>query len=263
MSLSKRLNAICRMVPAGCVPADIGTDHAAVPIELLRSGKCTRALACDVLEGPLSAARENIARAGLSDRIGVWLSDGFQALPEGAYDAAVICGMGGQTIRRILEGRPADRRLLKALVLSPQSEQEELRAYLRAEGFRIGAEDLILEEGKFYPVIRAVPAEDVSEPSGILPETDDAASDAAPDPLTQRALDRFGPCLIRGAHPLLPEYLDRRERVLNGIAEGLEKAASGEGAGPRAAARRAEIGAELELIALARKLWKEHEAWKT
>ena len=252
MSLSKRLTAICRMVPAGCVPADIGTDHAAVPIELLRSGKCTRALACDVLEGPLSAARENIARAGLSDRIGVWLSDGFQALPEGAYDAAVICGMGGQTIRRILGGRPADRRLLKALVLSPQSEQEELRAYLRAEGFRIGAEDLILEEGKFYPVIRAVPAEDPPEPA-----------DAAPDPLTQRALDRFGPCLIRGAHPLLPEYLDRRERVLNGIAEGLEKAASGEGAGPRAAARRAEIGAELELIALARKLWKEHEAWKT
>ena len=252
MSLSKRLTAICRMVPAGCVPADIGTDHAAVPIELLRSGKCTRALACDVLEGPLSAARENIARAGLSDRIGVWLSDGFQALPEGAYDAAVICGMGGQTIRRILEGRPADRRLLKTLVLSPQSEREELRAYLRAEGFRIEAEDLILEEGKFYPVIRAVPAEDVSEPS-----------DAAPDPLTQRALDRFGPCLIRGAHPLLLEYLDRRERVLNGIAEGLEKAASGEGAGPRAAARRAEIGAELELIALSRKLWKEHEAWKT
>ncbi len=252
MSLSKRLTAICRMVPAGCVPADIGTDHAAVPIELLRSGKCTRALACDVLEGPLSAARENIARAGLSDRIGVWLSDGFQALPEGAYDAAVICGMGGQTIRRILEGRPADRRLLKTLVLSPQSEREELRAYLRAEGFWIEAEDLILEEGKFYPVIRAVPAEDPPEPA-----------DAAPDPLTQRALDRFGPCLIRGAHPLLPEYLDRRERVLNGIAEGLEKAASGEGAGPRAAARRAEIGAELELIALARKLWKEHEAWKT
>ncbi|MBQ1400694.1 MAG: SAM-dependent methyltransferase [Lachnospiraceae bacterium] len=252
MSLSKRLTAICRMVPAGCVPADIGTDHAAVPIELLRSGKCTRALACDVLEGPLSAARENIARAGLSDRIGVWLSDGFQALPEGAYDAAVICGMGGQTIRRILEGRPADRRLLKTLVLSPQSEREELRAYLRAEGFRIEAEDLILEEGKFYPVIRAVPEEDPPEPA-----------DAAPDPLTQRALDRFGPCLIRGAHPLLPEYLDRRERVLNGIAEGLEKAASGEGAGPRAAARRAEIGAELELIALARKLWKEHEAWKT
>ena len=252
MSLSKRLTAICRMVPAGCVPADIGTDHAAVPIELLRSGKCTRALACDVLEGPLSAARENIARAGLSDRIGVWLSDGFQALPEGAYDAAVICGMGGQTIRRILEGRPADRRLLKTLVLSPQSEREELRAYLRAEGFRIEAEDLILEEGKFYPVIRAVPAEDPPEPA-----------DAAPDPLTQRALDRFGPCLIRGAHPLLPEYLDRRERVLNGIAEGLEKAASGEGPGPRAAARRSEIGAELELIALARKLWKEHEAWKT
>ena len=252
MSLSKRLTAICRMVPAGCVPADIGTDHAAVPIELLRSGKCTRALACDVLEGPLSAARENIARAGLSDRIGVWLSDGFQALPEGAYDAAVICGMGGQTIRRILEGRPADRRLLKTLVLSPQSEREELRAYLRAEGFRIEAEDLILEEGKFYPVIRAVPAEDPPAPA-----------DAAPDPLTQRALDRFGPCLIRGAHPLLPEYLDRRERVLNGIAEGLEKAASGEGAGPRTAARRAEIGAELELIALARKLWKEHKAWKT
>jgi len=252
MSLSKRLTAICRMVPAGCVPADIGTDHAAVPIELLRSGKCTRALACDVLEGPLSAARENIARAGLSDRIGVWLSDGFQALPEGTYDAAVICGMGGQTIRRILGGRPADRRLLKTLVLSPQSEREELRAYLRAEGFRIEAEDLILEEGKFYPVIRAVPAEDPPEPA-----------DAAPDPLTQRALDRFGPCLIRGAHPLLPEYLDRRERVLNGIAEGLEKAASGEGAGPRAAARRAEIGAELELIALSRKLWKEHEAWKT
>ena len=239
MSLSKRLTAICRMVPAGCVPADIGTDHAAVPIELVRSGKCSRALACDVLEGPLSAARVNIARAGLKGRIGTYLSDGFGALPEGAFDTAVICGMGGQTIRRILEGRPAEG--LKTFILSPQSEQEELRAYLRGEGLRITAEDLVLEDGKFYPVILA------EERRGAEPAPGEADEAAA---MFQRVLDRYGPCLIAEAHPLLPAYLERRERVLAQIEAGLAKAD-----GPRAEEKRSEIDTERRMAETALDLW--------
>ena len=240
MSLSKRLQAIIDMVPEGCVPADIGTDHAAVPIELVRRGKCPQALACDILEGPLSAAREHIRAAELADRIGAVLSDGFAALPEGCCDAAVICGMGGQTIRHILEGRGRIGAGLRSFVLSPQSEQEELRAYLRGEGLAICAEDLVLEDGKFYPVIRA--------------EALEAAAGSEDTVFLQRVLDRFGPCLIGQAHPLLPAYLERREKVLAQIESGLAKSE-----GSRAEEKRREIGAEREMIGLARRLWEQAE----
>ena len=245
------------MVPPCETAADIGTDHAAVPIELVRRGKCPQALACDILEGPLSAAREHIRAAGLADRIGAVLSDGFAALPEGCCDAAVICGMGGQTIRHILEGRGRIGAGLRSFVLSPQSEQEELRAYLRGEGLAICAEDLVLEDGKFYPVIRAEVfgrrvsgREGVSGNDGIPDE--EAAQALSKDTLfLQRVLDRFGPCLIGQAHPLLPAYLERREKVLAQIESGLAKSE-----GPRAEEKRRELETERRMIAAARRLWE-------
>ena len=67
--LSKRLSAAADMVRAGAVVADVGTDHAYVPIALCLSGRAVRAVASDINEGPLARARENIAARGLSARI--------------------------------------------------------------------------------------------------------------------------------------------------------------------------------------------------
>ena len=58
--LSKRLLCCSEMVQ-GSVACDIGTDHAWLPIYLVQSGKCERAYACDIAEGPLSFARKNLS----------------------------------------------------------------------------------------------------------------------------------------------------------------------------------------------------------
>ena len=80
MALSKRLQTVVSLVTPGKTFADIGTDHAFVPIELVKSGRCPKGLACDVRPGPLSGAEEHIRQSGLSDRIGTRLGDGLPAL---------------------------------------------------------------------------------------------------------------------------------------------------------------------------------------
>ena len=85
MERSKRLETILSLVPEGCVPADIGTDHGFLPIELIRRGIVSRAFAMDVREGPLDRAREHTKEAGMTGQIQLRLSDGFAALsPPGA-----------------------------------------------------------------------------------------------------------------------------------------------------------------------------------
>ena len=94
MELSKRLKAVADMVGTGSVLADIGTDHAYIPIWLVSRGSVPRAVAMDVNEGPLKRAQENILQNGLEEKIETRLSDGFKALAPGEADAAVIAGMG-------------------------------------------------------------------------------------------------------------------------------------------------------------------------
>ena len=103
MELSKRLQAVAGLVTAGSRLADIGTDHAYIPIYLARSGKIPEAVAMDVNRGPLERAEENIRAYELEDRIKTRLSDGFSALEQGEADSAVIAGMGGGLMSRILK----------------------------------------------------------------------------------------------------------------------------------------------------------------
>ena len=155
--LSPRLRAIGAMVEPGGVLADVGTDHGYLPIRLLEEGRISSAIAMDVGKGPLSRARAHVEERGFSGKVELRLSDGFSALLPGEADGAVLAGMGGPLMIRILtEGREVIRSL-KYLVISPQSEISGVRRYLLEEGFGILEEDMVLDEGKFYTVIRAVP----------------------------------------------------------------------------------------------------------
>ncbi len=153
MKLSERLLKITEFVRGATVVADIGTDHGYVPVYCVQNSLCDRAIACDINEGPLAAAKEHIADSGLSDVIGARLSDGLEALTPQEADTIVIAGMGGFLIRDILirgtEVIGSDTRL----ILQPMVAAKELREYLADNGFQIVTEKLAREEDKFYNIM--------------------------------------------------------------------------------------------------------------
>ena len=158
MKRSKRLMKLIECVPAGKVVADVGTDHGFVPIFLVQEGITLRAIASDVREGPLLLSREHVEAAGLSDKIDLRLGSGLSVLSPGEAEVILIAGMGGRLIADLLEEGLEVALSVKALILSPHRDAVLVRMFLMAHGFEIVREDLVEEEGKFYPVLTAVPA---------------------------------------------------------------------------------------------------------
>lgn len=153
-SLDARLGSVAALVRQGAVLADIGTDHAYLPLFLLRTGRISRAFCCDVAEGPLARARENVAQTPYGDAIRFVLTDGLCGLAHERIDDITICGMGGELIGSILEAAPFVRDARYRLILQPMTKQEHLRAYLYSRGFRIDEEVYSLAEGKAYVAMR-------------------------------------------------------------------------------------------------------------
>ena len=102
MELSTRLQAVADFVTAGYKLADIGTDHAYIPIALVEQNRIPGAIAMDINEGPLQRAGEHIAENKMEKKIEIRLSNGFSALKKGEAESAVIAGMGGGLMIRIL-----------------------------------------------------------------------------------------------------------------------------------------------------------------
>lgn len=159
MQLSKRLLAVASMVTRGRSLADVGTDHGYVPIYLVEQRIIRHAIAMDINQGPLERAKEHIRLYGLEEYIDIRLSDGLRKLLPGEADSVVIAGMGGGLMQRILEDGAHVLASVSELILEPQSETEALRRWILANGYAIVSEDMVLEDGKFYPVFRAVPGE--------------------------------------------------------------------------------------------------------
>lgn len=163
-SLGPRLALCAALVREGSPLCDVGTDHAYLPIWLLKTGKIPRALACDINPGPLEAARRDGAKYEVGEALSFRLSDGLRAvLPQEAGDV-VLAGMGGELILRIVGETPWLRDGEKRLVLQPMSSVPELRLGLRALGFAVLEEHAAVDGGKVYS---AFAAQYVGEP----PET--------------------------------------------------------------------------------------------
>jgi tRNA (adenine22-N1)-methyltransferase len=130
--------------------ADIGTDHAYLPIFLLREGRIRRAFCSDVNEGPLNKAKENAIDSGIVSGIEFYLTDGAAELfGKGITDFA-ICGMGGELIARIISEAPFLRDEGINLILQPMTKQAYLRRYLAEEGFSVKAEAYSADGHKNY-----------------------------------------------------------------------------------------------------------------
>ena len=154
LALSKRLSAAASFVSDGAIVADIGTDHAYIPINLILSGKASYAIASDVNEGPIAIAKENIEKYGVSDKITVRVADGLCGIEEFNPDCIIICGMGGELIVNILKASEYVKSSNVKLILQPMTAVKELREYL-ADGFKIEDEKIVYDASKLYQVICA------------------------------------------------------------------------------------------------------------
>ena len=188
MILGERLRTVAELVGDFRRIADIGSDHAYLPVWLVLHGKAVFVIAGEIQRGPLEAARRTISEMALEDCIEVRLGDGLAVVRPGEIDAVVIAGMGGATIRGILErsSRVVDN--LSRIVCQPMTGAAGLRRWLMDHGWLIDAEELVSEDGRLYEIFAA-------KPGSVA--------------LSDELLLEVGPLLWKNRHPLLPDHIDR------------------------------------------------------
>ena len=152
--LSPRLQSIANEVPHGVVVADVGTDHAYLPVWLLLEGRVPAAIAADLRGGPLERARLTALRYGVPDLISLRLCDGLSAISAEEAEYITIAGMGGETIAAILEQASWSKGGNHVLLLQPMSSQNDLRKYLTEQGYFIEKEILSREGDTIYLTLR-------------------------------------------------------------------------------------------------------------
>lgn len=229
IQISKRLLAISALVTRGNRLADIGCDHGYLPIYLVQQSHIPGAIAMDIRSGPLSRAREHIRAYGLLDYIECRLSDGLEALHPGEVQTIVIAGMGGPLMEKILKGGAVQLAPVKELIVQPQSNVEQFRRFLQELPFTVAGEDMVEEEGKYYPILRLVPGKTAGG--------------------WQEAEYRYGKYLLRDRHPVLKEYLCRERERLEKLEKDLHAAGT-----CQAGKRQGQVRQERECL---------EEAWKT
>lgn len=151
-----RLERVAAQVPAGARLADIGSDHGYLPVALMRRGAIAAAVAGEVALTPFRAAERTVRDSGLDQRISVRLANGLAAIEPGDEITAIsLCGMGGETIRDILDSGKAHLSGEERLILQPNGGEQPLRLWLMDNGYRILCEELLRENRFDYEIIVA------------------------------------------------------------------------------------------------------------
>ncbi len=194
--ISERLKAVAKMVTPGTAVADIGCDHAYLPIWLAKENISRRIIACDINDGPIERARENVEEMEQSDKIEIRQSDGLAAIKPGEVESVVMAGMGGRLMIRILTEGTEVLEKVSEIIMEPQSEVSALRHFLQDNGFRIISENMVCEDDKFYPIIKAVPGEMKWD---------------------NEVFFRYGKILLREENPVLHEFLLIEKEQLSGL----------------------------------------------
>lgn len=207
LKLSRRLQALAAFIPVGSRVADIGTDHAFLPCYLLKTGISPLAIGVEVKEGPFLSACRTVSAYRLEERISIRLGDGLIPVQPGEVDVVILAGMGGNTMLEILERSPQVVEGLRGLVLQPMNGAEHVRSWLAESEWTIVAEDLLLEDGHYYQIIKA------TKGKGYIPVEMELY---------------YGPLLIANRHQLLPELIEKDILALQDIKEQLAKSQSGE-----------------------------------
>ena len=201
-SLPPRLAAIADLVPRGGALADVGTDHALLPLWLLRRGIIPSAVATDIHEGPLERTRHSL---GNVPGLRLVLCDGLDGVAADEVDTVVIAGLGGDNMADILSRAPWCREG-RTVLLQPMSKAEILRHALHDMGYCIERERLVEDNRHVYPILYVRGGRDV--PYGEA----------------EYYTGRFS---FLCADPLFPAHLERQMRRIHAGLEGLEKAGRG------------------------------------
>ncbi len=190
-SLDERLKTVFKLINAN-THADIGSDHAYLPITLVQAGRVSRCLIVELNEGPLKHAQTNVDLAGLADKIEVRYGNGFSPILPNEVQSASITGMGSKTILGILRARQATGESLPAvLVLQPNDSAHDLRAWAQVSGYHLSAEELV-KGFWFYPVLR------LEQRLGPDPTYQDLSPETAL---------RYGPLLLKRRDALLKQQV--------------------------------------------------------
>ncbi|WP_239617402.1 tRNA (adenine(22)-N(1))-methyltransferase [Cohnella mopanensis] len=219
LKLSRRLSALAEWVPQGARFADIGTDHALLPVYLAQKGKISYAVAGDVHAGPVEAAKRQVSEAGLEQVVSVRLGDGMAVLCAGEVDTVTIAGMGGSLMARILDQAGDSLDGVRTLVLSPHVAEDAVRRWLVSHHFVLDQEMLLEEDGVIYTLMRAVLS---SAPSEALLAHENLYDEKLLAPaitkISSTLLYEMGPLLLRhpteAFHRKWEEEIAKRERVI-------------------------------------------------
>ena len=206
LALQPRLQLLADMVPAGSRLADVGTDHGYLPVYLLQQGRISRAIASDIVDGPLQHARQTAAEYGV-DGIDFRLCPGLDAIAPHEADTIVIAGMGGETIQAILTAAPWTADGSHLLLLQPMTKVEYLRKWLIDNQYAFTEERLVWDKDHLYPVFAVR--------GGTQPSLTPA--------------QQYGGVLLDG-DPLYGAYLDERISKLQKAVKGLQKSSAVESA---------------------------------
>lgn len=196
MKLGERLKTIADMVPAGATMADIGTDHAYLPIYLVTKRGVSRAIAGDIHYGPYLSAKNAVESRQLAEQVSVRQGNGLEVLSPGEADVAVIAGMGGANIIDILTSRPEVTISIKRLILQPMIAAALVREWLCINNWHIVDEQLVEEDGRLYQIIAAE--------QGISRQV-------------EPVLYEIGPLLWHTRHPLLKQHIEELISHLRGV----------------------------------------------
>ncbi len=189
IKLTNRLLTIAKQVQKGAIVADIGTDHAYIPVYLIQNSIVQKVIATDINEGPLNIAKKTIAEYGLEKSIETRLGSGLEVILPGEVDTAIIAGMGGLLIRDILMQSLQTARTIQRFILQPMIAQKELRQWLIMNKFKIVHEKLAIEDRRIYEII-------VAE-NGF-------------ENIEDEIYFEIGPKLIENRDPLLETFIQKR-----------------------------------------------------
>lgn len=207
MNISKRLKTVASFIPGGTVLADIGTDHAYLPIYVVQKGLITRAICGDVREGPVQMAMKHVQEAKLEKSISIRSGDGLEVIrPDDHVDCVTICGMGGSLIATILEKGKDRLKTVQRLILQPNNGEEFVRRWLMENNWQLVAERIIEEEGHIYEILVA-----------------DRGNGRQSDTIPEKELF-FGPYLLKERNQIFLMKWEREKRALHQVLQQLEKA---------------------------------------
>ncbi|MEA4847415.1 MAG: class I SAM-dependent methyltransferase [Clostridiaceae bacterium] len=201
LDLGPRLKIIADSMRGFETAADIGSDHAYLPIYAVKNGLVKSAVATDVNSGPAEISRERIKSQGLESKVRVRQGNGLQAIKPGEAEVIVIAGMGGILIKDILDRGIRVAESAKLLILQPMRDSDKVRKWLLGHGFDIIDEELVKDQDKIYEVLWAKPVGKAIEVKGSM---------------------LIGDKIIEKKHPLAAEYINRKIGELIKVTEELE-----------------------------------------